>query len=68
MKWAGHIAHMRRRGMRIGFWWETQGKRLLGRCRYRWEDNMREVVWTGFIWLKDQWRAPVNTVMNLRVP
>jgi hypothetical protein len=29
------------------------------------EDGM---VWTGSIWLRDQWRALVNTVMKLQVP
>jgi hypothetical protein len=24
MKWAGHVARTRRRGMHIGFWWERQ--------------------------------------------
>jgi hypothetical protein len=24
MRWAGHLACMERRGMRIGFWWENQ--------------------------------------------
>jgi hypothetical protein len=25
-------------------------------------------AWNGFIWLKNQWWAVVNTVMNVRVP
>jgi hypothetical protein len=24
------------------------------------------MVWTGLIWLRDQWRALENTVINLR--
>jgi hypothetical protein len=24
MKWAGHVARMARRGMHIGYWWESQ--------------------------------------------
>jgi hypothetical protein len=37
---------------------KLEGKRPLGRCRLRWEDNTRidlkEIgwVWTGFIWLR----------------
>jgi hypothetical protein len=27
MKWTGHVAHMGRRGMYIGFWWEIQKER-----------------------------------------
>jgi hypothetical protein len=43
----------------------------------RWEDNirmdLREIGWEGVDWMQltqacDQWRALVNTVMNLRVP
>jgi hypothetical protein len=35
--------------------------------------NFREVGWDGMDWIdlvqdKDQWRALVSTVMNLRVP
>jgi hypothetical protein len=48
-----------------------------GRPRHRWEDNikidLREVGWGGMDSInlaqdRDQWRALVNTVMNLRVP
>jgi hypothetical protein len=43
----------------------------------RWEDNirmdLREIGWEGMNWMhlaqdREQWRAVVNTVMNLRVP
>jgi hypothetical protein len=27
MRWAGHVAQMGRRGMHIGFWWESQKER-----------------------------------------
>jgi hypothetical protein len=51
--------------------------RPLGRPRRRWEDNikmdLRERRWGGMDWIdlaqdRDQWRALVNTAMNLRVP
>jgi hypothetical protein len=29
MGWAGHIAHMGRRGMRIKYWWENKKERDL---------------------------------------
>jgi hypothetical protein len=27
MRWAGHVEHTARRGMHIGFWWESQKER-----------------------------------------
>jgi hypothetical protein len=54
-----------------------KGKRPLGRPKRRWVDNikmdLREIGWDGMDWIdlaqdKDQWRALVNAVMNLRVP
>jgi hypothetical protein len=78
MRWAGHVARMGRRGMHIGYWWESQeGKRPLGRRRRRWLDNikmhLKEIGWGGMDWIdlaqdRDQWRALVNMVLNLRVP
>jgi hypothetical protein len=52
-------------------------KRPLGRPRHRWEDNIkmdfREIGIDVANWIKlaqdrVQWRACVNTVMNLRFP
>jgi hypothetical protein len=53
-----------------------EGKRPLGRPGRRWEDNIkrdrREIGIDGANWIqlaqdRVQWRACVNTVMNLRV-
>jgi len=50
---------------------------LVGRHRCSWEDSIRmdprEISWEVVDWIclaqdKDQWRALVNTVMNLRAP
>jgi hypothetical protein len=56
---------------------KSEGKRPLGRTRRRWVDNikidLREIGWEGMDWIelaqdRDQWRALVNTVLNLPVP
>ena len=32
---------MGREEVHIGFWWETEGKRSLGRPRHKWQDNIK---------------------------
>jgi hypothetical protein len=55
---------------------KPEGKRPLGRSRRRWEDNikmdLREMGWGDMDWIDlaqemNQWRAVVNTVINLPV-
>ena len=56
---------------------KSEGKRPLGRPRRRWEDtikmDLREVGCDPGVWIdlsedRDQWRAYVRAVINLRVP
>jgi hypothetical protein len=56
---------------------KPEGKRLRGRSRCRWEDDMKmdlqEVGSGGMDWIelaqdRERWQACVNAVMNLHVP
>jgi hypothetical protein len=75
IRWAGHVARMGKKGrILVG---KPEGKKILGRPRRRWVDNikmeLREIEWGGMDWIyldqnRGQCRALVNIVMNLRVP
>jgi hypothetical protein len=58
--------------MRIGYWWESQKERdhwedqdVSGWTIIKWIDG---VDWIDMAQDRDEWRALVNTVLNLRVP
>jgi hypothetical protein len=78
MRWAGHVARMgEKRNAYSILVSKPEGKRPLGRPRRSWMDNikinLREIRCDGVDWIdmtrgRDQWRALVNTVLNLRVP
>jgi hypothetical protein len=76
MRLAGHVARMGDgRGVYRVLVGRPESKRPLGRPRRRWEYNikmdLREIGIDGTNWIRlaqdsVQWRAFVNTVMNLR--
>jgi hypothetical protein len=50
---------------------ELEGNRLLGRPRYRWEDNIKMYLKNrvqGCGLDRDQWWALVNVIVNLYIP
>jgi hypothetical protein len=78
MRWVGHVAFMGEgRDVYSVLVGRPESKRPLRRSRRRWEDNikmdLREIGINGANWIqlaqdRVQWRACVNTVMNLQVP
>jgi hypothetical protein len=77
MRWPGHVARMGEgRNVYRVLVGKPKGMRPLGRPRRRWEDGIKmdlgETGWGDVEWIhlaqdRDQWRALVNAVMNLRV-
>ena len=78
IRWAGHVARMgENRGVYRVLVGKPEIKRLLGRPRRRWEDNIKmdlqEVECGGMDWIelaedRDRWRALVHAVTKLGVP
>jgi hypothetical protein len=76
-RWAGHVARMgEERKVYKVLVGKPEGRRPLGRPRRRWEDgvrmDLRVIGLEGVDWIRlaqdrDQWRAVVSAVMNLRV-
>jgi hypothetical protein len=77
MGFAGHVARMGEMrnayNILVG---KPEGKKPFGRPRCRWDNirmDVREIGWKVVEWMhlaqdRDQCRAVVNTVMNLRAP
>jgi hypothetical protein len=77
LSWTGHVARMGEKRNAYRILGMPEGKRQVGRPRHWWVDNikidLREIGWDGMDWFdlaedRGQWRALVNTVMNLQVP
>jgi hypothetical protein len=78
MRWAEHVGRTEKKSNAYRTLVEKlEGRRPLGKSRHRWVDNikmdLREIGLDGVDWIgmasdRDQWRALVNTVLNLRVP
>jgi hypothetical protein len=77
-RWAGNVARIGEgRNAYTVLVGRPEGKRPLERPRRSWEDNIRlghretgidDANWIQLVQERVQWRACVNTVLNLRVP
>ena len=78
MRWAEHVARKgENRGVYGALVGKPEGKRLLGKPRRRWEDNIKmdiqEVGYEGKDWIdltqdRDSCQALVNAVMKFQAP
>jgi len=78
MGWSRHVALMgEERGVYRVLLGKPEGRRPLGRPRFRCVDNIRMDLqevgcvymdWIGLVQDRDRWRTLVSVVMNLRVP
>ena len=72
LRWAGHVARMEqsRNAYRV-LVGNPESKRPLGKPSRRWDDNikmdLREVTVIDLAEDRDQWRAHIRELMNLRV-
>ena len=77
LRWEGYVARMEEGRSPLKILTDTpNGKRLLGRPRRRWEDNIRKDLekiginmrnWVDSAQGRDYWRALVNAALNLRI-
>jgi hypothetical protein len=76
MRWAGHVVRKGRRGMHIGYWWESKKESDYYEDQDLGGWTMLKLIlerWDGMDWIvlaqdTDQWKGLVNKVMNLRAP
>jgi len=77
MRWAGHVARMDEEKELYKFLvGKPEGRRILGRHRRIWVDNIRTDLqevgcgymdWIGLVQDRERWRTLVSAVMNLRI-
>jgi hypothetical protein len=77
MRWTGHVARMGEKNVYRLLVGKPEGKRPLVESKRRWVDNIKmdlgEMGWCSVDWIRPaqdrcRRRAPMNAVMNLRVP
>jgi hypothetical protein len=72
MRWEGHVARTGDRKLLTDFGGRPEGKRPLGRRKYRWVDNIiidvEEMDWIDLAYDSARWRALVIVVMKLQFP